>query len=111
MEVTSFQTFKLIVLSITGLSRDALHIYTGLGTLLAAAIVLRRSPGHLVPWLLAVLVCTLGETIDMYDDIALRGYWRWASSLHDFLNTLLWPTVIFLLARYTRLFSLRREKR
>ena len=76
MEVTSFQTFKLIMLSITGLSRDALHVYTGLGTLFIAIILLRRSPGHVAPWLIAVLVCTLGETIDMYDDIALRGYWR-----------------------------------
>jgi hypothetical protein len=105
MEVTSFQTFKLIILSITGLSRDALHIHTGLIAMFIAALILRRSPGHLEPWLLAALVCALGDSIDMYDDIALRGYWRWTASLHDFLNTLFWPTMIFLLARYTRIFD------
>lgn len=109
MEVTSFQTIKLIVIAVTGLSRDALHIYTGLITMFVAALILRRPLRSIVPLVMVVLVCALGETIDMYDDIAFRGYWKWNSSLHDFLNTLFWPTLIFLLARYTMIFNPKRR--
>jgi hypothetical protein len=105
MEVTSFQTIKLIVISVTGLSRDALHIYTGLITMFLAALILRRPLRSIVPLIMVVLVAMLGETVDMYDDIAFRGYWRLNASLHDFLNTLFWPVLIFLLARYTMIFD------
>ena len=110
MEVTAFQTIKLLIISITGLSRDALHIYTGLITMFTAALILRRPLWTIVPLVMVLLVCVLGETIDMYDDIAFRGYWKWGSSLHDFLNTLFWPTIIFLLARYTMIFDPRQRK-
>ena len=110
MEMTSFQTIKLIILSVTGLSRDALHIYTGLITLFGAALVFHRPLRSIVPLIMVLLVCSLAETVDMYDDIAFRGYWRWNASLHDFLNTLFWPTVIFLLARFTSIFDSSRRK-
>jgi hypothetical protein len=110
MEVTSFQTIKLIVISVTGLSRDALHIYTGLISMFLAALILRRPLRSIVPLVMVVLVALLGETVDMYDDIAFRGYWRWNAGLHDFLNTLFWPTLIFLLARYTMIFDAIRRK-
>lgn len=109
MEVTSFQTIKLILLSITGLSRDALHIYTGLITLFGAALVLHKPLRSSIPWLVVIWMGIVVESIDMYDDIAFRGYWRWNASLHDFLNTLLWPTVIFLLAKYTVIFDSSRR--
>lgn len=109
MEVTAFQTIKLIILSITGLSRDALHIYTGLITMFGAALVLRKPLWSTIPWLVVIWVGVVVESIDMYDDIALRGYWKWGASLHDFLNTLFWPTVILLLARYTAIFEPRRN--
>lgn len=105
MEVTSFQTIKLIILSVTGLSRDALHIYTGLIAMFGAALILRRPLRTVVPLVMVLLVSMLAETVDMYDDIAFRGYWRWNASLHDFLNTLFWPTLIFLMARYTMIFD------
>lgn len=111
MEVTAFQTIKLIIIATTGLSRDALHIYTGLITMFTAALILRRPLGTIVPLVMVMLVGALGETIDLYDDIAFRGYWRWNASLHDFLNTMFWPTIIFLLARYTMIFDPIRQKR
>lgn len=105
MEVTSLQTIKLLVISITGLSRDALHTYTGLTTLFLAALILRKPLKSWTPWLVVLAVATTGEIIDLYDDMILRGYWRFAASMHDMVNTLLWPTVILLLARFTKLFN------
>ena len=111
MEVTAFQTIKLVIIATTGLSRDALHIYTGLITMFMAALILRRPLRSMVPLVMVLLVASLGETIDLYDDIAFRGYWRWNASLHDLLNTMFWPTLILLLARYTTIFNPIRRKR
>lgn len=103
MADTSFvQALKLDIVGITGLSKDALHIYVGLGVWLLAATLMRRSIGTLRPWL-AVLVVALGiEAFDAFDDWVQLGRWRWKASLHDVVNTLFWPTVLALLARFTR---------
>ena len=97
------QALKLDIVAFTGLSKDALHIYVGLGVSLLAAALFRRSIGTLRPWL-AVLVVACGiECFDAFDDWVDLGHWRWKASLHDVVNTLFWPTVLTLLARYTRL--------
>ena len=97
------QSFKLSVIGFTGLSKDALHIYAGLIVWLLAAALFRKSITTLKPWL-AVLVVALGiEAFDAFDDWVGLGYWRVSASVHDVLNTLFWPTVFALLARFTRL--------
>lgn len=97
------QALKLDIVGITGLSKDALHIYVGLGVWLLAAALFRRSITTLRPWL-AVLVVAMGiEAFDAFDDWVQLGRWRWKASLHDVVNTLFWPTVLALLARFTRL--------
>lgn len=93
------QAIKLNITSITGLSKDALHIYVGLATLLTVAVVLRKPLQSYIPWLAVLIVAVAGELVDMRDDLASFGYWRWRASLHDVLNTLFWPSVLLLLAR------------
>ncbi|HEX6638099.1 MAG TPA: hypothetical protein VF033_10625 [Steroidobacteraceae bacterium] len=104
MADTSFvQSLKLDIVAFTGLSKDALHVYVGIGVWLLAAALFRRSIATLRPWL-AVLAVAVGiECFDAFDDWVDLGRWRWRASLHDVLNTLFWPTVLALLARYTRL--------
>ena len=97
------QSLKLDIVGLTGLSKDALHVYTGLIVWLLAAALFRRSIATLRPWL-AVLVVAVGiEAFDAFDDWVDLGRWRWKASLHDIVNTLFWPTVLALLARFTRL--------
>lgn len=105
METSTVQSIKLAIISTTGLSKDALHIYVGLAIFLVAAIVLRKPLRSVVPWLLVLAVVVAGELVDMRDDILSLGYWRWGASVHDILNTLFWPTVLLLLARFGVLFS------
>jgi len=100
METSAVQSIKLVIVAATGLSKDALHIYVGLAVFLAMAVVLRKPLRSIVPWLAVVAVAVAGEVLDMRDDIASLGYWRWSASLHDVLNTIFWPTVLFLLARF-----------
>lgn len=99
METSAIQSIKLVIVAVTGLSKDALHIYVGLAVFLAAAIVLRKPLRSNTPWFMVIGVAITGEVLDMRDDVASFGYWRWSASLHDILNTLFWPTVFLLFAK------------
>ena len=97
------QTVKMAVVGFTGLSKDALHVYVGLFVWLLAAAAFRKSITTLRPWLAVLVVALIGEGFDAFDDWVDLGHWRWKASLHDVVNTIFWPTVLALLARYTRL--------
>lgn len=99
METTAFQAIKLAVVSATGLSKDALHIYIGLTVYLVASLALHKSAHRLWPLLLVVCIACMGEALDMRDDIHSLGHWRWRASLHDVVNTVFWPLVLCLLGR------------
>jgi len=105
MATSAVQSAKLTVMAFTGLSKDALHVYVGLCVFLLAAALVKGSIRSPLPWLLVALAACAGEVADMVDDIRVFGHWRWGASLHDVLNTLAWPTVLLLLARFTRLFA------
>ena len=53
-----------------------------------------------VPVQLPAAVALGIEVLDLRDDRAHFGRFRWAASLHDVVNTLLWPTLLALLARF-----------
>ena len=109
MEPTTFQAIKLAIINASQLSRDALHVYVGLATFLLAALLFRRPLRSFAPLLAVVVVALLVEAVDLRDDLATRGYMRWLASTHDFVNTLFWPTVLLLLARFTRLMGERKD--
>ena len=99
MDTSTIQTIKLFLVSLTGLSKDALHVHIGLGTMFGTAMIFRREFRSLLPWLVVVGAAVCGEMFDMYDDLISPGYWQWEMSVHDVANTLFWPTVLLLLAR------------
>lgn len=103
MEPTTFQSIKLAIIAITSLSRDALHVYVGMAVFLAAALVFRRPLRAWLPLLAVVAVALLVEAVDLRDDLATRGRLRWIASTHDIVNTVFWPAVLMVLARFTRL--------
>lgn len=105
MQTSGIQTVKNLVSEVLNLSKDALHIYVGLGVFLIMAALLNKSPRSLVPWIGALIAAIIGEMVDGYDDLVLYGRWRWPASLHDVINTLFWPTVLVLLARFNMFFG------
>ena len=107
MHPTTFQSIKLSIIAASQLTRDALHIYVGLATWLVAAWLFRRPLRSWAPLLAVVVVAVLVEVVDLRDDMVTRGRFRWWASAHDFGNTLFWPTVLLLVARYSRLFGPR----
>jgi cell shape-determining protein MreD len=102
METTTFQALKLSIIAASQLSRDALHIYVGLATFVVAALVFRRSIRSWLPLLAVLVVAMVIEAVDLRDDLLTRGRPRWLASTHDLLNTMVWPTVLFLVARTRR---------
>ena len=97
-----FQQAKVAVAAALGLPKDALHIYVGLFVFLVAAALFRRPLSSWLP-LVAVLVAALaGELWDLIDTWNAGGRPVLLRNWHDVWNTLFWPVVLFLLARYTR---------
>jgi hypothetical protein len=109
METSSVQLFKLFILAHTGLSRDAIHVYIGLFVFFFVALVSRRPIKSLTPWLAVVFVACALEIPDAIDDVHAFGYWRLAASGHDIVNTLLWPSVMVVLAKFTPAIFTRRD--
>lgn len=104
--MSGFQSAKLELVAALGLGKDALHIYVGLAVFLLAAALTRRPLKSLVPISLVLAVAAAGEIWDLLDTArAGKSLW-WRGSWHDLWNTLFWPFVLFLLARYTRLLKL-----
>jgi uncharacterized membrane protein YqgA involved in biofilm formation len=101
METTAVQSFKLAIVSATGLSKDALHVYVGIAIFLVARLALRKYANQFLPVAVVVAVACIGELLDMRDDINSLGYWRWGASLHDVVNTVFWPLALSIFMRST----------
>lgn len=106
METSTVQALKLAVISFSALSKDALHIYVGLTVFLMVALVHKRGLRSLWAVGAVLLVASLGELLDMRDDLVSLGQWRWRASLHDIVNTTVWPMVLWVLLR-TKLLTIR----
>jgi len=80
MQTTLVQSIKLAIVTSTGLSKDALHIYVGLTTQFVAALAFHKSLKSIVPWLAVFALAVTGELLDLRYDIASLGYWRWGQA-------------------------------
>ncbi len=99
VKTSEYQLFKLRVLDVIPVSKDAAHIYVGMGCLLLALILFRaplRSYRALIPGVIAALAM---EVIDLRDDLASVGHFRWGASLKDVVNTNLLPAALVTVAR------------
>ena len=96
-----FQEAKMFLVHATDLSKDALHVYVGLGVMVLAAILLRRSVRDWRPIVAVALAAVAGEVWDVIDTLSHGGTPRWSLNWKDVWNTLFWPTTLFLLARFT----------
>jgi hypothetical protein len=100
--VSPLQHAKLAIVAFAGLPKDALHIYVGLFIFLAAAALLRRPLSSWLSLACVLLAAVAGEVWDVIDTWNAGRDPIWWRNWHDIWNTLFWPTVLFLLARYTR---------
>lgn len=100
-----FTEAKLLIQTYSGLERDALHIHFALFLYLLAALLLRQGRRSVVPWLFVLAVECANELRDYFHvGQALREA-IFHECLMDLWNTMLWPTVLLILGRYTRFFA------
>ena len=95
-----FQQFKIVALEATGLAKDALHIYAGLGLFLLVRLVWRWRGGWVIAWLAVLAMACTVEWIDMKAEAANSALQPDAAHWHDIWNTMFWPTVLLLVGRW-----------
>jgi len=94
MESSAYQSLKLILLSFLPITKDAVHIYIGLIVFFLYIIIARKSIASFVTLIPIAFVSAAMEMLDLRDDWMAFGYMRWEASIHDLINTMLWPTLI-----------------
>jgi uncharacterized membrane protein YqgA involved in biofilm formation len=102
MAMSTFQSIKHEIVHFASLSKDALHIYVGIAVFLLAAAMVKKGARSAVPLLAVFAVALLGEMLDFRDEIRRYGHLLVRASLHDILNTMFWPFMLWLLSRYTK---------
>ena len=105
--MSPLQAGKQPVMDATDLAKDALHVHIGLLVFFAAALVFRLPLRSGRPWQAALAVGLGGEIWDIIDTALIGAPPQFAANSHDVWNTMLWPTIITLLARGTRVMERR----
>ena len=109
-----FSTFKINIIETTGLAKDALHIYVGVGVYLLCLILLRplfKNQGvrSFLALTIVIGIAFLGEYFDNRHIILPKGLLALSASdvmasIHDLMNTCLLPVVLYALTKWTSIF-------
>jgi hypothetical protein len=89
-----YQQLKNQVLALVGISKDAVHLYIGIGCLLISILVFRLPPTSFKALVLTFLFSLGMEAMDLHDNVRYRDATRWMASAHDIWNTNLLPFLI-----------------
>lgn len=92
-------TLKSHLVEVTSLEKDALHIYAALLLQLGAAVLLRRTLAHWLPWIVVLAAELANEYYDLRAEVWPDRKLQYARTAHDVLNTMLLPTLLLILAR------------
>ena len=91
---------KIYLSELVGLDQDALHIYVAVLIQFAAALLLRRSIAHPLPWVCLLILLLVNEALDLFLPGGAIRSWQILGGIEDFWNTMALPTALLLLARY-----------
>ena len=106
-----YQQLKNHVLAIVGISKDAVHIYIGIGCLLISILVFRLPPTSLKALVFTLLFSLGMEALDLHDNVRYPDTTRAMASLHDIWNTNLLPLLTVLTLRLRLGPPAKRDKR
>jgi hypothetical protein len=97
-----YNAIKNQLSEILGITKDALHVHIGLAIFLGVALVFRRSLASWIPWLALLAFEIANELMDiLYWNGRAIGF-DLGDSPKDIVNTMFWPTVVFLVARWMK---------
>jgi len=105
--MSPLQSVKLWLVEHAGLAKDALHIHIGLLLFVGSALVFRCSVRSWKPWAVVFAAALIGEAWDLRDSLVHHTPIALWANVHDIWNTMLWPSLMVLLARTTSLFGVR----
>jgi hypothetical protein len=94
--IAFYSTAKSDLSLILGASEDLLHIHAGLLIFFASALLFRRRMRSRIPIALVWVFAFGNELVDAFSPGASASRWEPAA---DVANTVVWPTLLFLLAR------------
>lgn len=97
-----FQSTKIFLSEVTSLGKDALHIYVGLAVMLLVVIAFKKPLGDWRPIAAVALASVAGEIWDVIDTFSHGRTPKWNANWKDVWNTMFWPTILFGLARFTK---------
>ena len=97
-----FQSTKIFLSEVTNLGKDALHIYVGLAVMLAVVAIWKKPLSDWRPLAAVALASVGGEVWDVMDTWSHGGTPKWNANWKDIWNTMFWPTILFGLARFTK---------
>ena len=101
IEIASlFGERKASLVELSGLDKDALHIYFGLALFLLIRLFWRWRGGWVVAWLTVLAMAVGGEWLDMTREMGGATIQPDAAHWHDIWNTMFWPTVLLLIGRW-----------
>lgn len=94
------QNLKIYLIDLTGLGKDALHVYAGMTVFLLTRLLWRWRGGWMVAWIAALALATGIEWLDMRAEGKVGSIQPDAEHWHDIWNTMVWPTVLLFLGRW-----------
>jgi hypothetical protein len=97
-----FQSTKIFLSEVTSLGKDALHIYVGLAVMLLVVVALKKPLSDWRPIAAVALASVAGEIWDVIDTFSHGRTPKWNANWKDVWNTMFWPTILFGLARFTK---------
>ena len=100
--MSSFQNTKQFFVELTDLSKDALHVYVGLGVMLLVVILFRKSLADWRPIAAVAVASVAGEIWDLLVAFNHDEPISWNANWKDVWNTIFWPTMLFVLARFSK---------
>ena len=103
--MSEFQQAKMWLAETLHLGKDALHVYVALLVFFGACLLFRWKAWQWNPWLCVLGIALAGEVWDLGDSFVGGARLDFAASLKDLWNTLLVPTLLVLLARYSPVFG------
>lgn len=93
--IQEYLAWKVALGETTGMSENLVHVHAGLAIFVVTALLLRKRMRSLIPLAVVIALAVLNEAVDYLYGIK----WDYMSSGMDLINTILWPIVLFLLAR------------
>ena len=103
--MSDFQEAKMWLVDTLQLGKDALHIYVALIVFFGTCLLFGWKASQWKPWLCVLAAALAGEAWDLADDINPGDLIDVVASLKDLVNTLMFPTVLMILARHSAVFA------